>query len=66
METDAAFVGADGVVMLYTITHVGADVALVVCPRHTELVNTVGDAKALNEVGLVKFGMFVVLFFDGT
>ena len=66
MEADTAFVGANSIVVLNTVTHVVAYVALVINPRHAELIDTIGDAKALNQVGLVELGMFVVLFFDGS
>jgi hypothetical protein len=66
METDTAFVRANGVVVLYAVTHVGAYVAFIVGPSDAELVDAVGDAKAFNQVYFVEFGVFVVLFFDGT
>ena len=64
METDAAFVGADAVVVLHTITHIGLYFSLVVHPIHAELVDTVGDAEALDELHLLKFRVLVVLFFN--
>ena len=64
VETDAALVGTDGVVMLYSIAHVGLNLTLIVHPVYAELVNSVGDAEALDEVHLVEFRVFVVLFFN--
>ena len=64
METDTAFVGTDGVVVLYTITHVGLILSLVVHPCHTELVHAIWNAKALDEVHLVKLRVLVVLFLN--
>lgn len=66
MEADTTFVRADGIVVLYTVTHIGAYVALVISPCYTELIYTIGDAEAFDEVCFVKFGVLVVLFFDGT
>ena len=65
VETNAAFVRADGVVVLHTVAHVGLYVAFVVNPCHAELNQSVRNAQALNEVGFLKLGMLVVLFFDG-
>ena len=65
METDTAFVRTDGVVVLYTVTHVGLYVTLVIHPSNTELVNAIGDAKTFNQIGFVELRMFVVLFFNG-
>jgi len=48
--------------VLDAITHVGLHVTLVVNPSDAELTNTVGDAKALNQIGLLKLGVLVVLF----
>ncbi len=65
MIAQAAFVRANGVVVLDTVAHVGLHVTLVVNPSDAELVYSVGNAKALDEVGLFKLGVLVVLFFDG-
>ena len=64
MITQTAFVRTNGIVVLDTITHVGLYLTLVVNPCDTEFANTIGDAEALNEVGLLKLGVLVVLFFD--
>ena len=66
METDTALVGANGVVVLHAVAHVGLVVALIVHPGHAELINTVGDAKTLNQIYLFKLGVLVVLLFDST
>ncbi len=60
-----AFVRADGVVVLDAVSHVGLHIPLVVHPCHAELIDTVGHAKALNEVGLLEFRVFVVLLLNG-
>ena len=65
MITKTAFVRANGVVVLDAVTHVCLHVTLIVCPCNTELADSVGDTKALNEVCLLKLGVLVVLFFDG-
>ena len=64
METDAALVGAYSVVVLDAVTHVGLNLALVVHPSHTELIYTIGNAEAFNQVHLLELGVLVVLFFD--
>ena len=64
METDTAFVRADGIVVLYAVTHVGLDVAFVVHPGHAELIYTVRNTQPFDEVHFVEFRMFVVFFFD--
>jgi hypothetical protein len=51
--------------VLNTITHVGLYLTLVVNPSYTELDDTIGDAKALNQIGLLKLRVLVVLFLDG-
>ncbi len=50
VETDSAFVRANGVVVLNTITHIGLDVTLVISPSNAELNQTIGDAQTLDEV----------------
>lgn len=65
VEADSAFIGADGIVVLYTVSHVGMDIALVVHPVHAELDDAVGDAETLDEIGFLEFRMFVVFVLDG-
>lgn len=64
METDTTLVWANDVVVLDAVTHVGLYVTLVVNPRNAELNNAIWNAEALNEVGLVKLWMLVVLLFN--
>ena len=64
MIADTTFVRANHVVVLDAVTHVGLYIAFVVGPGHTEGDDSVGDAKALNEVGALKLRVLVVLFFD--
>ena len=64
VETDAALVRADGVVVLHTVAHIGLHVALVVGPRDAELIHAIGNAETFDEVHLIELGVFVVLFFD--
>ena len=64
METDTTFVGTNGIIVLNAITHVGLYLAFIVNPCYAERDDAIGDAQALNEVGLFKFGMTVVLFFN--
>lgn len=65
MEAYSALVGADGVVVLHTVAHVGPHVALVVNPVDAELDDSVWNAKTLYEIGLLKLRMLVIFFFDG-
>ena len=66
METDTSLVRTDGIVVLYTVAHVGLYVALVINPCHTECDDTIGNAKTLNKIGAVEFRMTVVLLLDST
>ncbi len=51
--------------MLHTVAHIVAYFAFVVDPRYTERENTIGDAKALNQVYVVVLWTLVVQIFDG-
>ena len=64
METQAALVGANGIVVLHAVTHVCAHVAFVIDPVDTELDDAVGDAQTLDEVGFLKLRMLVVFILD--
>ncbi len=64
METDTAFVRADCIVMLDTVSHVGLDLTFVIHPSYTEGKNTVGDTKTFDQIALFEFGMFIVSLFD--
>lgn len=64
METDTAFVRADYVVVLDTVTHVCLDITFVVHPRYTEFKYTIRNTETLDEVCSVKLWVFVVLFLD--
>lgn len=66
METDTAFVRANGVVMLNTVPHVGLHLTFVVDPGDTEREDAVGNAKTFNQVVTVELGVFVVSFLNGT
>ena len=52
--------------MLYTVTHVGLYIAFIIYPCDAKLIYTIGNTQTLNQVGFVEFGVFVVLFFNGT
>jgi len=64
VETQPAFVRTDSIVVLHTVTHVGADVALVVHPSDAESVDALGDAQTFDEIHLVKLRVFVILFLN--
>ena len=51
--------------LLCWMAHVRLNLALIVNPGNAELVHSVGDAKALDKVSLLKLGVLVVLLFDG-
>ena len=65
MESDAALVGTDGIVVLYAITHIGLHLSLIIHPCDTELIYSVGNAEAFYQIGLFKFRVLVVLLFNG-
>ena len=65
MITQTAFVRANSVVVLDTITHVGLNVTLVIYPSDAELANTIGDTQTLDKVSLLELRVLVVLFLDG-
>jgi hypothetical protein len=65
VEADTTLVRANGIVVLDTVAHVGLDVTIVVHPSDTELINTIRNAEALDEVDLVELRMLVVLLLDG-
>ena len=60
METQAAFVGADGAIELHTVTNVYLYLALVVDPGHTESSDTLWLYDALYDFGFLKLGVLVV------
>ena len=60
MEPDAALVGADGIVVLHAVAHVGAHAACIVHPRHAECVDSVGDAEAFQQVDAFEVGVTAV------
>ncbi len=60
METDTAFVRANGIVMLDTVAHVVLDFAAVVYPTYTEREDAVGNTETFNEVVTLEFGIFIV------
>ena len=66
VEANASFVGTNAVVVLHAIAHVRLHFPFVVHPVHAELIDAVGNAEAFDEFRLLKFGVFVVLFFNGS
>ncbi len=65
METDTTFVGANGIVVLDAVAHVGLDIAVVVHPGNAELIYAIRNAEALDQVDLVELRVLVVLLLDG-
>ena len=66
METDTAFVGANGVVVLDAVAHVGLNLAFVIHPSDAELIHAIWNAETLDEVHLIELWVLVVLFLDCT
>ena len=64
MEADAAFVRADGVVELYTVSQVGLHFAFVVHPCYAECEYSVGFNQPFDDFGFFKFRMLVVDIFN--
>ena len=64
METDTAFVRTDCIVVLNAITHISLDIAFIIHPSYTELINSIRNAQAFNQIYFVEFWVFVVFFFD--
>ena len=63
--TQTAFVRANSVVVLDAVAHVSLDITLVIHPSDTEFNHTIGNAKTLDEVSLLEFGVLVVLLLNG-
>ena len=51
--------------MLNAISHVSLNITFVINPIYSKFDNSVWYAEAFNKVYTLKFGMFVVLFFNG-
>jgi hypothetical protein len=64
VETDTAFVWADSVVELNTISQVGLNFTFIIHPCYTECENTVGLYQSFDDFGLFKFWVLVVDIFD--
>ena len=64
VETDTAFVRADCVVMLNTVTHIGLNITFIVHPSHTELIYSIRNTQTFDQVYFIKLRMFVVFFFN--
>ena len=60
METDTALVGTNGIVMLNPIAHIRADIALIIDPCHTKLIDPIRNTQTLDEIHFIKFRMLVV------
>ena len=60
METDTAFVRADGVVELNAVAEVVLDFALIVDPSYTESVDAIGFNHTFDDFIFLELGMLVV------
>ena len=65
METNAAFVRANGIVELHTIAKVGLYITFVVHPSNTERKDTVGFNQAFYDFSFLELWMLVIDIFDG-
>ena len=65
METDTAFVRANGIVELYAITQVNLYFTFIVYPGHFECKDAVWLNQSLNQRSSFKFWMLVVDIFNG-
>ena len=64
MESNAAFVRADGIVELYAVAQVYLYVAVIVYPGYFEGNDSVGFDKPLDQFGFFELGVLVVYLFD--
>ena len=64
METNTAFVRADCIVELYTITEIGLNFPFIVYPSDTESEDMIRFYQSFYDLGLFKFGMLIVYIFD--
>ncbi len=60
METDAAFIRADGLVELDAVAEIGLHVAVVVDPCHAESKYSVRFYHPFDDTCLFKFGVLVI------
>ncbi len=65
METNTAFVRANGIVELHTIAEVGLNITFVVHPSNTERKDTVGFNQAFYDFSFLELWMLVIDIFDG-
>src|SRR5690554_6228129 len=65
MKTDTALIGPDSVVVLYTVSHVGLHVTVVIHPGNAEGMDFVGDDQPFEKIGLFEFRVLIVHLFDG-
>ena len=64
VESNAAFVRADGIVELYAVAQVYLYVAVIVYPGYFEGNDSVGFDKPLDQFGFFELGVLVVYLFD--
>lgn len=64
METNAAFIRADGIVELHAIAEVVLNLALIVNPCHTESYDAVGFNHSFDNLVAFELGMLVVDLFN--
>ena len=64
MEAQTSLIRADCAVELYAITDVYLYISLIVDPRNTEHVDTLGLYDALNDLCLLELGMLIIDIFD--
>ena len=66
MVAQSPLVGANGVVVLNSVAHIGLYVSFVIDPCHAKFHQPVGDAQPFDEIGFLKFRVLVILIFNRT
>ena len=65
METNTAFVRANGIVELHTIAEVRLNFTLIIHPRYTESKDTVRFNQTFYNFRFLELGMLIIDIFDG-
>ena len=65
METYTSLVRANGIIMLYTVSHIGLHPSTVVHPSHAKREDTVWNAQTLNQIRFLKLRVLIIDIFDG-
>lgn len=63
METDSSLIGANSIVVLYPIAHIGLHISRIVYPSNPEGVYFIGNDQSLDQVRFLKLWMLVINLF---